>query len=391
MNTLTPFAKTGVTIPTVCIDCRYIGNRPSGIAEVVHGLVDHCPALAPEIHFRLLKSPKRLTPLSTASNVSESVVKWGANSPATMWFLPEIAALTGVDLFHAPHNTLPARLPSKAVTTVHDIMWLTHPHWCEAPAHGAYAHAKRRFYQHGIARALKSSAMIATVSEATRAAIIAFAPALADRIVVTRSGVSERFKPVERDANTFARLGLAINASYALIVGQSAPYKNHEGALQAFASALASHPEAHLVVVQRQGRSAGKLQKLAARLGISDKVSTMGAVSEAELFQLYSNARLLLHPSFCEGFGNPIAEAMACGAPVITCHCSAPAEVSGGAAALVDPHSIDSIAIALRDVWHDADRCASMRDAGLARAKELQWIDFARANVRIYRSLLDPS
>lgn len=378
-----------MTIPTVCIDCRYIGNRPSGIAEVVLGLVNHCPALAPDIHFRLLRNPARLARLSAASNTSEVVVKWGANSPATMWFLPEIAALQGIDLFHAPHNILPARLPAKAVTTVHDIMWLTHPHWCEPSGHGIYRQAKRRYYQHGIARALKHSAMIATVSEATRSDMIEHEPALADRIVVTRSGVAERFRPVEQDVKAFARLGLAKNAQYALIVGQSAPYKNHEGALRAFASGLGSNPEAHLIMVQRQGRNTATLHKLAAQLGIADKVIIMGAIGEEELIRLYSNARLLLHPSFCEGFGNPVAEAMACGAPVITSNRSAPAEVSAGAAALIDPHRIDSIAAALREVWHDADRRASMRETGLARANELRWIDFARANVALYRSLLN--
>ncbi len=375
----------GAAIPTVCIDCRYISDRPSGIAEVVRALVDHAPALAPDLHFRLLTHPSAPSPLSTAANVGEHSVKIGANSPASMWFLPECAPVADCDVFHAPANILPARLNIPSVTTVHDIMWLTDPQWCDPSAYGL---VKRQFYGHGLRRALNQSSKIAVVSEATRAAIAAHDPRVQDRLTLTRSGVSPRFKPVEADSAVLHSMGIGPGMRYVLAVGQYAPYKNHEGALTAFARAFAQEPDARLVFVQRQGPSTAPLASLAEKLGVADQVIFAGSVGGDALLQLYSNAVMLLHPSFCEGFGNPVAEAMACGCPVITSNMSAMPEVAGGAAALADPYDNAQIAVALRKVWESAAFASGLREAGLARARQLDWADFARANIALYRSIL---
>lgn len=264
-------------------------------------------------------------------------------------------------------------------------MWLTHPDWCDASALGR---VKRLFYQTGIRRALAYSDRIAVVSEATRDAIIDLDPDLADRVEVTSSGVSLRFRPVERNAQLLGQLGLPEGARFVLVVGQFAPYKNHERALDAFARALGEDREAYLVMVQRQGQGSSHLAPLARRLGIADRVKFLESVGERELLQLYSSAEMLLHPSLCEGFGNPIAEAMACGCPVITSDCSAMPEVAGGAAVLVDPQDVASIEKALARLWNDDAEREAVRKAGLKRARNLDWAEFARANLAIYRSLL---
>ena len=94
----------------ICIDCRYISPRPSGIGKVQQALVDHLPELAPELELLLLKRSDAPQVLSLAGNVREVVVPAAANSPATMWWLPRIAPLSGVDLFHATFNIMPAGL-----------------------------------------------------------------------------------------------------------------------------------------------------------------------------------------------------------------------------------------------------------------------------------------
>lgn len=351
----------------------------------MQALVDHAPALAPDIDFHLLRSPARIEPLSRAANITEAEVRVGANSPAGMWLLPEFADMAHCDLFHAPSNILPARLSMKTLTTVHDVMWLTHPHWCDATA---LAPVKRRFFAHGIRRALSRSNRIATVSEATRDAILQLDPSLEPRVKVTRSGVSQRFKPEERDERALARLGLGPDDRFALVVGQFAPYKNHEAALRAFADALGDADDARLVLVQRQGPSASPLERLADELGIAGKVVFTGGISLEDLIQLYSAARLLVHPSLCEGFGNPLAEAMACGCPVVTSNLSAMPEVTGAAARLVDPRDVASISKGIEEVWHNEDLLGRMREAGLERTSQLGWREFAQANVDIYRELL---
>ena len=188
--------------PLICIDARYIRHRPSGVGEVVRALVDHVPALAPDLHFMLLKHPDAAAPLSAAPNVTERVVRAAANGPATMWWLSRATDLSGVDLFHAPANIQPAGLAMPCVTTIHDLMWLKHPSW-------------------------------------------------AARTRVTPSGVDPVFRPPS--AKNRSPRG---DRRYILTVGQAAPCKNHLGALEAFALAFGDRDDIDHLFVQRQGAGA---------------------------------------------------------------------------------------------------------------------------------------
>lgn len=370
---------------TICIDCRYIGPRPSGIAEVVRGLIDHLPDLAPDLRFLLLRHTTHRGPLSHAPNVDEQIVPHAANSPATMWRMPEIANLTGVNLFHATFNIMPARLTVPCVVTIHDIMRLTHPAWCRS---GLRGQIEQLFYGHGLRRAIRSAGAIAAISAATAREIANYHPLAASKTSVTLSGVSPDFRPTQPHGAALSALGLAPDRPFVLTIGQDAPYKNHDGALRAFAAAFANDPAIDLVMVQRRGSGRTHLDRVARALGISDRVHFIPTIGAEALVTLYGAARVLLHPSFAEGFGNPVAEAMACGCPVVTSAVSSMPEVAGGAALLADPHDIASIANRLIEVVHSPGRAAEMRRAGLTRAQSLQWRDFAAANLAIYRRVL---
>src|SRR5690606_25661446 len=245
---------------TICIDCRYLGPRPSGIAETVRALVDFVPDLAPDLDFLLLRSPDHSGRLSAAANVREVDVPQAANGPATMWWLPRVVDLTGVSLFHATFNIMPAGLKMPCITTVHDLMWLTHPHWCNSRPIGRL---QALFHGHGIKRALRRAAAITTVSAASRREIAAHFPPAAERTFVTRSGVSPDFRPARRDRLRLAQLGRRPDRAFVLTVGQDAPYKNHDGALRAFAHAFAARPDIDLVLVQRMGKGGERLLRLA--------------------------------------------------------------------------------------------------------------------------------
>lgn len=367
---------------TVCIDCRYIGRRYSGIAEVLRGLIDLMPLRAPDLDFLLLRNPAHPGPLSAAANVSEVVVPHAANGPASMWWLPRLIDMAAIDVFHAPSNIMPARLTVPCVTTVHDIMWLTHPDWCRTGLRGT---VDRLFYGHGIRRALRSADAIVAVSEATARDIVMHEPSAAPRVHIARSGVASRFRPVAPDWPALAALGLQPDRRFVLTTGQYAPYKNHEGAIAGFATAFRDRTDIDLVIVQRAGPGVRRLYRLAAELGIADRVHLLSAVSEDVLLSLYSAASAFLHPSLYEGFGNPVAEAMACGCPVITSNVSAMPEVAGGAARLVDPRDPADIAHALVAVVDDSRTAADLRRAGLARAAELSWESAATTMIGIYR------
>lgn len=372
-------------MPTVCIDCRYASPKPSGIGELVTQLAELAPLIAPDLNFVLIRHERRSQPLSAAANVREIVTSCPANGPGTLWFLPHILDLSKINLFHAPANILPAGLKMRTLTTIHDIMWLVHPKWCNPRPYG---YIERAFYGHGIKRALRSSDHIATVSEATRQAIRDFDAKLTAPITVTRSGVDPGFAPLMRDEAALARLGLPEGCRFILVVGQNAPYKNHAGAMHAFARAFSDDPSVHMVLVQRRNAGPASLSALTRSLAITDRTHFIEHIERRELIQLYAAAEALLHPSLCEGFGNPIAEAMASGCPVITSNCSAMPEIAGGAAKLIDPKDIAGAADALRSVIYSPKVADDMRAAGLARAKQLCWEQFAADNIAIYRELL---
>jgi glycosyltransferase involved in cell wall biosynthesis len=371
--------------PKIALDCRYLGPRPSGIGECVAALVRHLPRLAPDCDFLFLRHPHAPAPLSDAPNVTEVTVRAAANGPVTLARLPLAVDLTGVDLFHAPANILPGGLAMPAITTVHDVMWLTHPQWCNP---GLWGRVERTFYRHGITRALARSARVATVSAASRDAIRSLAPGAADRVHVTMSGVADDFAPVPRDPAVLARLGLPPGLRYVLVVGQGAPYKNHAGALQAFAAAFGRRGGIDLVLVRRRGGDGAALERLAHALGIAGRVHFLDTVERPALVQLYAGAEALLHPSLAEGFGNPLAEAMACGCPVVTSDRSAMPEVTGGAALLCDPEDPGTMAALLLRVVEDRALAADLRARGLQRAAMLDWRAFAAANLALYRAVL---
>ncbi|MFB0610772.1 glycosyltransferase family 4 protein [Aurantiacibacter poecillastricola] len=372
-------------MPTICLDCRYIAPRQSGIGARVRALVDLLPGLAPDLRFLLLRNARLEGRLTGAPNVAEIPVSVAANGPLSLLALARLVDLRGVDLFHAPANTLPHGLRMPCVTTIHDVMWLTDPSLCNDRAWGL---VERRFYSHGMRHALRRSREIITVSSATREAIGRLVPDLQTRVTPILSGVEREFSPGGFDVAQRERLGLS-GRRYVLSVGQYAPYKNHEGAIAAFARAFAERPDIDHVLVQRRGPSADRLEVLADSLGVGGRVRIVREVGADQLVGLYRGAELLLHPSLCEGFGNPVAEAMACGCPVLTSNLSAMPEVAGGAAMLADPRDVAELATKMRAIVDDPGTAADLRLSGLERAKQLDWVTCAREVLEVYRRVLN--
>lgn len=170
-----------------------------------------------------------------------------------------------------------------------------------------------------------------------------------------------------------------VEGDYLLAVGTIEPRKNLQGLLEAYRALKKRRPDSPpLVLVGGMGwRSKGFGQVLEQDRS-NGRVRWLGYVAETVLADLYRNAMGFVYPSFYEGFGMPIVEAMAAGCPVITSTGSGTAEAAGDAALLVDPRNIDQLGHALERLIDDRDLRATMRAKGLVRAKQFTWEKTAR-------------
>jgi len=119
-------------------------------------------------------------------------------------------------------------------------------------------------------------------------------------------------------------------------------------------------------------------------LRLSDAVRFLGFVPMVDLAALYSLARACVYPSLYEGFGLPVAEAMACGCPVVTSNISSLPEVAGDAALLVDPTSVDHVADGIALLWCDEERRLALKARGLERARGFTWERTALETAAVY-------
>jgi glycosyltransferase involved in cell wall biosynthesis len=270
----------------------------------------------------------------------------------TVWYpvgLP--CAARGADVLHCPTYRAPLFSTVPLVVTVHDLALFRHP--------GAFNRWSRLYGRRMIPRVLRAAGRVIAVSEFTRRELVQLFRVPEERLRVIPNAVDE----------TFVAEGPAADGDYVLAVGTLEPRKN----LQRVAAA-ARRLGVELRVVGASGWGRVELD--------GDGVRWLGRVPDEELARLYRGARCVAYASVYEGFGIPVLEAMACGAPVVTSRGGAMEEVADGAAVLVDPLDSASIAAGI-------ERAAAERELlgrrGLERARQFTWKAVADATVAVYR------
>ena len=178
-----------------------------------------------------------------------------------------------------------------------------------------------------------------------------------------------------------------------LHVGTFAPRKNFENLVKAFAELIKVFPSAVLIKVGRQNwpLEFERIAKLIRELELMHQVIFLQGLADIDLARLYRTVDVLVYPSFYEGFGLPVLEAMACGTPVITSNSSCLPEVAEDASLLVDPNSVDEIYSAMRQVLSDPELAQELRERGLARSVEFSWERTARQTIAVYEKALGES
>ena len=280
-----------------------------------------------------------------------------------------------LDLFHAMHYVLPLGLGTPAVVTIHDLIHL------DFPFDGAtvlrYPVARLQ-----IARSLSAGRAVITGTDSARRALEELSPRHAGKIRTVRHGIDPRYRP-EIDPGEIERVRgrHRIDGDYALCVGGAQPHKNLARVLLAFDRAAV--PGLTLVLAGPMPADVDAL------VGVRPGVRRIGVVDDGDLPPLYRGASFLLQASLAEGFGLPVAEAMACGTPVVASDLPVFREVAGDAARFFDPRDAEAIARAMREVHADAPLRARLRARGIARARDFSWDDAAARTLAIYREVLE--
>ncbi len=287
--------------------------------------------------------------------------------------------LPGATLFHATEHLLLPLRDVPTVLTVHDLIFRRYP-----------AHHKRlnRWYLNATMPLFcRRAGHIIAVSEQTKRDVVAAYGIPAGKVNVIYEAADPRFQPQSAAAITAARSRFGLPDRYVLFVGTIEPRKNLGRVLAAFEQLHAERLTDALVIVGKRG---WLYDDFFARLEASPAKQAVifpGFVPDANLPAVYAGAQALAFPSEFEGFGLPVLEAMACGAPVVCSSTSSLPEVAGEAAVLVDPLDQEALTDGLRRILANPALADDLRARGLAQAAHFSWERAAEETLAVYRRL----
>lgn len=305
-------------------------------------------------------------------NADLLVVRAPAEPRPVLWeqhYLPRAATQAGADLLYAPAQILPCSGRFATVATIHDGSVFRRRE-CFTAADGRYF---RRWIRASAYRADR----VSTVSEASRSEILALFRLPEGRVRVVYPAVDHAvFHPgIDREHVRAACASLGIQRPYVLYLGALEPRKNVARLVEAFARLVRARADLPHTLVLAGARAwlFEAIEEAVRRADLGGRIHLVGYVPAEAKPALYAGADLFAYPSLYEGFGTPPVEAMACGTPTLVGDRPAMPEIAGGAAILVDPESVESIASGLERGLDDQGLREELKRRGLERARSFDW------------------
>ncbi len=284
-------------------------------------------------------------------------------------------------LFHVQY-TAPLYCPAPIVVTVHDVSFLEHPEY--------FPYWRAVQLRLTVRRTVERAARILTGSSFSARAIVRHYGLDPAGVIVIPNAASSLFRPIQPEiAAARVRERFGLQTPFILTVGDLQPRKNHIGLIRAFAELLRALPGAshHLVLAGKDTWYGPEVRRAAQRSGVADRIHFTGFVTDEDLLYLYNACELFVFPSFYEGFGLPLVEAMACGKAVACSNVSALPEVADAAALLFDPHSVSQMARAMLELIVDRELRTRMERLALQRAARFCWEHTAAKTLEVYREV----
>ena len=294
--------------------------------------------------------------------------------------LPWVLKKEGVELLHAAY-VAPPFVPVNYLFTLHCSSTFIHPEF--------YPPTVRLRLNSLINNAIKYAKHIICVSQHVMESVIEHYGISQERMSVVHNGIGKNFRPVESSEYSRILSRYDIKDDYMLFVGRFEPRKNITRILEAFN--IYRHEvdnKTKLVLAGNKTWSRKEVDETISRLDLASHILEIGHVDNDDLPALYSGTKAFIFPSLWEGFGIPVIEAMACGAPVLTSNLSALPEIAGNAALLVDPYSVTDIAAGMQRIVGETSLRSQLRQRGLVRAQEFSWQKTAQETFTVYNKLV---
>ena len=362
----------------IALDVSPLAHNRAGIGTYIAHLLTALVRIAPEHEF-FLYTPHPLPEKDHAFFDAQPHVRI-VRCPT--WLMGLRARWDRIDVFHGLNYKLRGWGRSGGVVTIYDLSLDRIPQ----PSHKLFGQ-RRSFLR--TRRTAQRASRVVTISTHSADDIVELYGMPRERIAIVSPAVGPEFYPVVEpavQASVKTRYGIRRKA-FVLSGGGTELRKNIAGLIEAFGRAPRLREKLNLVVVGGMDRGADAIWEAVRRARLEEAVIFPGHVPLEDLRVLYSSCALFAFPSLYEGFGMPVLEAMACGAPVVCSNASSLPEVAGDAALFVDLRDAEAWAQAMTRVFEDANLREDLRRRGAHRVKAFSWEQSARNLLRVYQEL----
>jgi glycosyltransferase involved in cell wall biosynthesis len=367
--------------PRVLVDATAVPADRGGVGRYVDGLVQALAAAGADLALTCQRSDAerygRMAPDAKVVAGPAAISHRPARLAWEQTGLPLVAQQVSAEVVHSPHYTMPLRAGRPVVVTVHDATFFTQP--------DVHSSVKGTFFRSATRTALRRASRCVVPSKATRDEVIRVLDADPTLLDVAYHGVDQQTfhvpSPEEKD-RVQARLGLA-GQPYIGFLGILEPRKNVPGLIEGWVKACDGQDNPPALVLAGGSGWDDAIDRAISEVPSHLRVQRPGYLRFTDLPGFLGGATIVAYPSHGEGFGLPVLEAMACGAPVLTTPRLSLPEVGGDAVAYTEPDA-DAIATALSSLLADPARRVQLGEAGHLRSLEFTWEASAEAHLASY-------
>lgn len=366
------------------IDCRLYNQ--AGVGRYIRNLIFELQNIDEGNQYYLFLRKEDFNYLAFKKNFHKVLANFNWYGFEEQFKLPDVLLAYKLDLVHFPLFNIPIFYPKKFVVTIHDTI---HKHFKMKRATTLNLLSywiKQAAYNFAFQNAISRSSKILTPSNFVKDQLIRMDGVDKSKILVTYEGVDSNIIKLAKNLsnkkinNTLKKFN--IKQPYLFYVGNAHPHKNVEGLIKAFLILRKKYQYLSLIL---SGPNHFFWERLQKEFPNKDIIYT-GYVTDEELVAFCKNAQAFVQPSFEEGFGIPVLEAMACGTPVVSSNAASLPEVGGETVVYFDPKDQDDMVEKISLVLNDNKLRKKLIDEGKKRFRQFSWERLAKQTLEVYRS-----